>query len=289
MKRVEIDSLEFVKLDINGVRELVNWAEKEGWNPGPYDAEVYYHTDPDGFYGFFLDGELIAGGAIISYNGLFGFMGLFIVKPEYRTHGIGRKLWYQRRDLLLERLNKGAAIGMDGVIDMQSFYARGGFSIAFRDERYERIGGQFSIDDHISRPEDGDLSSIFSYDTRHFGYPREEFLSRWIQIPGNRVFKYSRDNIIAGYAILRKAAKGYKICPLFADDDLIAEELYKACLDAAGGEAVYIDIPVINPGAVNLVKKYEATYVFECARMYYGRPTSIDWNKIFGITTFELG
>ena len=53
---------------------------------------------------------------------------------------MGSKLWYKRRDALLARLNEGASIGMDGVVDMQPFYEKGGFQIAFRDERHEKIG-----------------------------------------------------------------------------------------------------------------------------------------------------
>ncbi len=94
--------------------------------------------------------EMIGGGSIVSYNKEFGFMGFFIVKPDYRAHGIGKKLWYQRRDTLLSRLNKGASIGMDGVIAMQPFYKKGGFEISFRDERYENIGKEFKIDKNIS-------------------------------------------------------------------------------------------------------------------------------------------
>lgn len=50
-----------------------------------------------------------------------------------------------------------------------------------------------------------------------------------------------------------------------------------------------LEIPVVNKGAVNLVKKYEAKYIFECARMYYGEKPKIDIDKVYGITTFELG
>ena len=87
------------KLDYNGVKILVRWAEEEGWNPGLYDAEIFWTTDPDGYYGYYHNGKLIAGGSIVSYNELFGFMGLFIVHPAYRSSGSGRKLWYQRRDI----------------------------------------------------------------------------------------------------------------------------------------------------------------------------------------------
>jgi GNAT superfamily N-acetyltransferase len=129
----DTDHLIFKRLNYKGLETLVKWAEKEGWNPGLYDAEVFWATDPGGYYGYYLDGELIAGGSIVSYDGKFGFMGFFIVKPEYRSKGIGRKLWYERRDKLLSRLDSGASIGMDGVVAMQSFYKKGGFEIAYVD------------------------------------------------------------------------------------------------------------------------------------------------------------
>jgi GNAT superfamily N-acetyltransferase len=282
-------NLQFQKLDLEGVRTLVKWAEEEGWNPGPRDADVYYATDPDGFYGFFLEDTLIAGGAIVSYNNEFGFMGLFIVKPEFRGKEIGRKLWYQRRDTLLKRLNDGASIGMDGVVAMQPFYEKGGFKIAFRDERYEKIGTEFEVDKNISPINKNDFDSILEYDKQCFGLSRPQFLKPWIELPGNKTFKYVDNGKLKGFVIVRKAIKGYKVCPLFADNEIIAEELYKACLNSVVGEPLYLDIPVTNPKAVELIKKYNAVYIFECARMYYGKPPVVDLDKIFGLTTFEIG
>ena len=64
------------------VDELVGWAAAEGWNPGLHDAEVFWATDPAAFIAAEFDGEFIGGGAITSYNGEFGFMGFFIVRPD---------------------------------------------------------------------------------------------------------------------------------------------------------------------------------------------------------------
>jgi len=284
-----IDELQFQKLDKDGLKTLVEWAEKEGWNPGLYDVDVYWVTDPEGFYGYYRDGDLIAGGSIVSYNKEFGFMGFFIVMPEYRSSGIGRKLWYQRRDTLLARLNEGASIGMDGIVAMQSFYRKGGFEVAFRDIRYEITGAEFGLDKNISSINDDDIKSILAYDKKCFGFLRPQFMKPWLKLPNNKTFKYPEDDKLKGFAIVRKANTGYKICPLFADNEKIAEELFKACLNSVVGELLYIDIPAINQGSVNLIKKYNAKYIFECARMYFGKPPDIEIDKIFGLTTFELG
>jgi GNAT superfamily N-acetyltransferase len=252
---LDFESLQFSKLVFEELKTLVQWASEEGWNPGPHDAEVFWATDPEGFYGYFMDGNLIAGGSIVAYNKVFGFMGFFIVKKEYRSQGIGRKLWFQRRDKLLSRLNPGASIGMDGV---------------------------FAIDE-------GDIESILAYDKQCFGFARPQFLLPWLKMSGIKTFKYVDKYELKGFAIIRKAGTGYKICPLFADNARVAEELYKACLNAFPGESLYIDIPVVNTAAVALVKKFHTNYIFECARMYYGKKPEMAIEKVFGITTFELG
>jgi len=286
---VNIIQLKFTKIDRNGLEVLIGWAKSEGWNPGPYDADVFWETDPDGYYGYYHEGKLIAGGSVVSYDGNFGFMGFFIVEPELRSQGIGRILWLERRDFLLSILKPGAPIGMDGVVAMQSFYNNGGFEIAFRDERFARKGEKFDPDPNISLIEVQDLSSILEYDKQCFGYSRPQFMKPWLKMPQSKAFKYTINDTIAGFCVLRKATNGYKIGPLFADNSLVADALYQACLNAAPDEDVFLDIPVINKAAQALAKKYKASYVFECARMYYGSPPKLPLDKIFGISTFELG
>ncbi len=286
---INTENLKFQKLDFEGLKILINWADEEGWKPGLNDADVFWKTDPDGYYGYYYNRELIAGGSIVSYDKQFGFMGFFIVKPEFRSHGIGRKLWYQRRDTLISRLNKGASIGMDGVIAMQPFYKKGGFEIEFRDERHEKIGEKFIIDKNIYAIEEKDFEDILAYDKQCFGFPRPQFLIPWLKQSNVKTFKYYDNSKLKGFAVIRKTNKGYKVCPLFADNAEIAEELYKACLNSVIGEPLYLDIPIKNQDAVALIKKYNTSYVFECARMYYGKPPEMNINKVFGITTFELG
>lgn len=277
-------------IDFQHFQTLVGWAEKEGWNPGKYDAKIFWETDPDGFIGVFVENEMIGGGSIISYAGEFGFMGFFIVKPEYRASGIGRKLWYHRRNQLISRLKPGAAIGMDGILAMQQFYLQGGFQIAFRDVRYERIAQSFTTDNHIYPITEMDFPSVVAFDQICFGFTRTGFLQRWLQQPEAHTFKYMDDEgRLKGFTVMRKAVKGYRIGPLFAEDGGVAEQLYRSCLNAVPGEMVCIDIPMTNAAAVEIVEKYSTTYVFECARMYHGAAPLLPVNKIFGVTTYELG
>lgn len=277
------------KLDQQQLITLVDWAKAEGWNPGPYDAHVFYATDPDGHYGYFIGDEMIAGGSIVSYNGEFGFMGLFIVKPNFRGKGFGRQLWFERRNLLLSRLEPEASIGMDGVVAMQPFYRAGGFESAFIDKRFVRLGEHFSENIFVTPIQSNDYFDISVYDSLCFGFRRPSFLKPWLELPQTKAFKYVENGTLKGFVVLRKATVGYKIGPLFADNYQVAEALYRACLSNALGEEVFLDIPLTNLQAIQLTSTYAAKPVFECARMCYGKQPKVDTNKIFGITTFELG
>jgi hypothetical protein len=42
------------------VNLAIAWAASEGWNPGLYDAESFYATDPNGFLLGEINHELIA-------------------------------------------------------------------------------------------------------------------------------------------------------------------------------------------------------------------------------------
>jgi hypothetical protein len=250
---------------------------------------LFYLADPDGFYGYFKEEELIGGGSLVSYGGEFGFMGLYIMKPEYRCQGIGRSLWNQRKNTLLKRLNPNAAIGMDGVVAMQSFYHKGGFELAFTDERHEKAGKNYPIHPAVSSITPEDVPMILAFDKQCFGFDRTHFMQAWLFQTQGEAFKYSTSDGLQGFAVLRKVSQGYKIGPLFAESLAVAESLYERCLTAVGDDKVYLDIPLCNPLAVTLTTKYQTQAMFECGRMYHGVAPTIPTNKVFGITTFELG
>jgi RimJ/RimL family protein N-acetyltransferase len=74
-------------------RIAVEWAAKEGWNPGIYDAPCFYAADPKGFFAGFLGDEPIACISAVAYDPDFAFIGFYIVNPEHRGKGYGLKIW----------------------------------------------------------------------------------------------------------------------------------------------------------------------------------------------------
>ena len=265
----------------------VNWAAAEGWNPGLHDANCFYAADPRGFFMGWLDDEPIAAISVVKYGASFGFLGFYMVRPEFRGRGYGWPLWQAGLQTLA-----GRTVGLDGVVDQQSNYLKSGFQLAYRNIRYEGWG-----DGQVAPPPEAivPLSSlppaqIIEYDRPFFPDDRTAFLRCWLTQPEGVALGYVEGQALVGYGVLRPCRQGYKIGPLFADTPAIADPLFQQLkAHVPAGEPVYLDVPEVNAAAVALAQRYGLTSMFETARMYLPAAPVLPCDRIFGVTTFELG
>ena len=212
------------------------------------------------------------------------------MRPEYRGRGLGDHLWHELNRRLLARLDADAAIGLDGVFNMQHYYARGGFRFVCRDLRFEGLRhGSSATKATSSRRVALPFERIDAYDQRHFPAPRSRFLQAWIHRPGGHALAAVDGGEIRGYAVMRPCRTGYKIGPLFAANAGVAESLLVAIASRVPGEPIFLDVPEINGDALALVARYRMSEVFGCARMVLGPIPELPVAEIFGVTTFELG
>jgi hypothetical protein len=268
---------------------MVGWAAEEGWNPGLDDAAAFYAADPGGFLMGRLGDVPVASVSVVAYGDGFGFLGFYICRPEYRGKGYGYALWQAGIARLGSR-----TIGLDGVVAQQANYAKSGFVLVHRNIRYggTATGGE-TADTHIvelgaTRPI-GMAGSIAAYDRDFFPGPRERFNRNSIAPPGRRTLAFISDNTVRGYGSVRPCRTGYKVGPLFADDDSVAERLFGALTSRLHGEQIFLDVPAPNSAAVALAERHGLTPGFETARMYRGRAPVLPLERIYGVTTFELG
>ncbi|MFA6242047.1 MAG: GNAT family N-acetyltransferase [Candidatus Hydrogenedentales bacterium] len=263
----------------------VAYAAQEGWNPGNSDAACFYAADPQGFLVGRVDGEIVATISAVRYGVGFGFIGLYIVCPEYRGKGYGRPIFEEA----VRRLSDVASVGLDGVVAQQQNYMKSGFILAYRNIRFEGVGGG-DAPAEITPIEDVPFDAVLRYDASCFAVPREAFLRAWLSQPDAHVCcALAPCGALSGYGVIRPCRNGFKIGPLFADDANVADALYRALISKAPGAPVFLDVPEVNPAAVALAKRYGLSQCFETARMYKGEPPGVPVERVFGVTTFELG
>jgi GNAT superfamily N-acetyltransferase len=268
---------------------MIEWAAVEGWNPGLHDAQAFYTADPSAFMMGLLDDEPISTISVVKYGEDFGFLGFYIVKPAYRGHGYGLRLWNEG----LKRL-EGRDVGLDGVPAQEANYERWCFRLADRNTRYEGRATHVGQEDARIVPlSDVASEDLFAYDDRLVPAARHEFLRAWVGQPGSHALAMLQDGRLSGYTVLRPCRVGYKFGPLFADDAASAEALFRAAGNRLEeGTPIYLDVPGKNPAAVEMARRYGMQPVFATARMYRlnNRPVvELPLDRWFGVTSYELG
>ncbi|MCA1454334.1 GNAT family N-acetyltransferase [Bradyrhizobium sp. BRP22] len=263
----------------------VDWAAAEGWNPGFADAACFAATDPEGFFIGERDGAPVATVSCVNYDESFAFLGFYIVRKDLRGRGYGLRLWNAAIAHAGRRV-----IGLDGVVAQQDNYRKSGFELAYANIRY---GGTVTAPDapqaKVVRLRDVPLATVEAYDATVFPARRTAFLRAWIGSPGHVGCALLRDGELAGWGVIRPCRSGRKIGPLVADDRASAEVVLSALLARVGDGETFLDVPGINRDAIALAHDLGLAPVFETARMYTGPVPPLRLERIFGVTTFELG
>ena len=126
-------------------------------------------------------------------------------------------------------------------------------------------------------------------DATVFPAPRPAFLRAWIDTPGHVGRALMVDGRLAAWGVIRPCQKGWKVGPLVADDRVSAELVLASLVAASAGGEIFLDVPSVNADAVALAQSLKLAPVFETGRMYTGPIRPLRLERVFGVTTFELG
>ena len=286
MQRTAPNMLNIRPMRHNELSICLDWAAAEGWNPGLHDSTPFFAADPEGFLLAEVRGQAVGMISAVRYGTRFGFIGFYIVLPAYRGQGYGLALW----NAAISRL-QGRLTGLDGVVAQQANYRKSGFELAYNNMRMQ---GQSSI--HASTHPaivplvQVDWLTLLRYDSAIFLCERGIFLKHWIQQSGSTALALVEGDTLQGYGVIRPCREGYKIGPLFADDNATARHILNALMAHIPlGTQVQIDIAAHHEGARQMTQSLGFQPVFETARMYIGHPPDCLLERQFGITSFELG
>jgi hypothetical protein len=265
----------------------LDWAAAEGWNPGHSDGGCFACVDPHGFLIGELGGASAATISCVNYDAQFAFLGFYIVRPDLRGRGYGLQMWKAAMAHAGDR-----TVALDGVVAQQENYRKSGFRLAYPNIRY---GGVVTaaVPPAAAGPVT-DLAGIAlavveADDRTVFPAPRTAFLQAWIGAPGHIGRALVRDGKLCAWGVIRPCRTGWKIGPLIADERAGAEAVFAALVAAAGGGEVFLDVPSVNGKAIALAREHGLAPVFETARMYTGPISPVRLERVFGVTSFELG
>ncbi|MFR0354729.1 GNAT family N-acetyltransferase [Streptomyces sediminimaris] len=263
---------------------ISGWAANEGWNPGAADGPAFFAQDPEGFFLGRIDGEPVSAISVVNHGPDYAFLGCYLVRPDLRGRGHGRTTWKTGLAHAGSR-----TVGLDGVVAQQDNYRRSGFRFAHRTVRYTGTAPAAEPPADVRAVRDADRADISAYDSRCHPADRPRFLAHWLTAPGHRAVVRRTGGRVTGYGVIRPAHDSLRVGPLFADTPEDAQAVLAALTAGAEGREVALDVPEANPAGIALAERAGLAPSFETARMYTGPVRAHAGERVFGVTTLELG
>lgn len=269
---------------------MISNALKEDWFESYDVLDAFATLDSDGFFVGEIDGKIIGHVSFVRYEENYGFVGYYIIIPEYRHQGYGLRLWREGIKHM-----EGCNIGLDAVAEEIPVYKKAGFKICFDSWRFVGVSKVMPMDSHIVKYDETLLDQICEYDRKCFPSRRREFLKAWLSVPHGHAVAYIEDGVIKGYGAMHRTTESNEISPCFGDDEHIAKAIYVALINCLGDDVpVHWNVPEDNPAAVKLIKEL-AEYQVKIrgteplTRMYTGDAPDIDSSKVWSLTSFSIG
>lgn len=270
---------------LNELSLILDWAAEESWNPGLDDADAFFAADPAGFFVAVDEQDnLIASISVVNHTADFAFLGLYIVRKEFRGRGVGLRLW---RHALQHAGSR--TVGLDGVEAQQGNYRASGFAYSGATTRFtgrltERIGRDIRAIDPQEIP------TLIQMEAAASGVSKPNYLRPWFLGSGERstIVKVKGDQSASlGFCTIRRCQTGAKIGPLVAAD---ADVVYELIAHAATGidGTISIDVPSTSIELTELCHTMGWQPGFQTARMYKGE-FDASGHRCFAVTSLELG
>tara|TARA_Y100000589_G_scaffold221535_1_gene209101 strand:- start:8051 stop:8941 length:891 start_codon:yes stop_codon:yes gene_type:complete len=282
------------------LQQVTGWAKSEGFAPGFDDISIYKNIDKEGIWVGCLENAPIGSISCVKYNKAYGFIGLFIVKKEFRKKGYGIKLWKHA----LNYLEDIECIGLEAAPMRLKDYQKWGFVTSSITNRWKLNGrknlpkSNFYNDPRPSfKVVPGDQISseaVLNYDSQREPSPRPHFLNDWLKNSIGIVKALVDDNNMChGFGRIRPCMlqdnkTGWRIGPLLADTPPLAELLIRELVGNLENQ-ILLDCPSLNPYANYLLSNLGFSEISKTYRMYKGAQPPFPMNQVYGLACLELG
>ncbi len=264
----------------------------EQWGDTRSDIKRMFKYEPDGCFIAKVNGESVGHVFSVSYRRL-GWIGLLIVKAEYRRRGIGTLLTKKAMDYLL---GCGVeTVKLEAVPAISELYRKLGFVGEYDSLRFTGTCAKIASPRNysIAFMKRERIMELARFDAKYFGANRIKVLMRLYHDNPKLCYVSYTKSKITGYIMGRKAEIGYKIGPWVCNPEhpQAARELLMKCIETIGQNVkLYVGVPAMNKAAVENLHNLNFKQYSKSIRMYFGEKLETERaNGIFAMGGPEKG
>jgi GNAT superfamily N-acetyltransferase len=226
------------------VPDAMGLSTQAGWNQVPADWHRLLDLEPAGCFAGRVDGDLVATGTLVTYDGAVGWIGMILVDEAHRRQGYGTAIF----DRVVEHADeRNVAAGLDATDAGREVYRKRDFVDVTPIERW---CGELSAADPPDGPstshvgevsaEDGDrVDAVCEFDRQSVGVDRGELVRHLFGEDRTTVLAAGEE--ICGYAVVRPGREHDHLGPLVASSRAGAEALVAGAADVVTG-TVLVDV-----------------------------------------------
>ena len=224
------------------VEQAAELSRGVGWNQTPDDWSRMLALAPDGVFGAFDAGRLVATSSVVAYGETLAWIGMMIVEVAHRGRGLGKRVL--DASLSAPSVRPGAVVGLDATDMGAPLYRTRGFVAV---EPIDRWAGVLQSAPppsgiHVRTVEPADVADLAAWDARCTGTPRSALVTHLLRAPNAHGWLASRGSERVGYTVVRPGRTHRHLGPLLADDDRAFDALTAAVAARLEGEMVFADV-----------------------------------------------
>jgi len=248
--------------------------EIAGWNQTEADWQIFLDASRDGCFVAEVDGVVRGTATTIVYEGRFAWVGMVLVDPQHRGHGMGTMLLKK----CLEHLDaiQVPCIKLDATPRGKPIYEKLGFATEYELERWTLKRGQEDLprrdqpDPDESMPEPL-LEHVLTADREAFGADRGRVLRALNRNQPLFTLGVWNARGMEGYAFGRRGSFADHVGPWIAKDEAAGERILRRFLAESRREIVVTDCSKANRFARKLLQARGFEYSRPLTRMFRGR------------------
>lgn len=259
----------------------------EQWNDRFEDIKRMLSFEPDGCFIAEVEGKPAGHVFSISYGKL-AWIGLLVVKAEYRRMGVGKLLTTKAKDYLLSRGVQ--TVRLEAVPEVSGLYQKMGFVDEYDSLRFKGTVESVSLSRSSSSAlmKKKDLAELARFDSQYFGADRTRVLRKLYDENPQLCFLSYAGSEITGYVMCRKAKMGCNLGPMVCNpgSSETAKELLQECMRKLSPTTeIFVGVPAVNLAAAKILRELGFIKYSHSIRMRFGE--KLENERVEGI--FAIG